>query len=161
MFLAALALGILRARGTQRWLLVASLGGSVIVWFAALTLNASSNQNWATFTLEQFRAVGPNRYAAAASMFLLAAAVIAADALIVRGTLVHRGVGAVLIVAVLVAGATNLQVPHRRDGGPVWATQVHDDRSRCAAHPDSTVEVWAVPVLPRWRAAIPCALVDG
>ncbi len=161
LLLAAIAVGTLQARGTERWMLISSVGGSVVAWFAALTLNAGANQNWSTFTLAQFREVGPSRYAAAASMFLLAGVVIAADSLIARGTATLSAIGVVLIVAVLVAGAVNLQVSHRRDGGPVWATQVDAARPECLAHPHATIEVWAAPVLPRWRASIPCALVNA
>ncbi|WP_420367115.1 hypothetical protein [Curtobacterium sp. L1-20] len=158
---ALLVIALLRAPLLQKWLIAATAIGSVAVWGAALLLNRTEGTNWTSFTSKEWAETGTFRYAAAASMFLLAAIVIAADALIARSPIVWRVTGVVLVVLVLLVGVLNADTPAKRAGGPVWSTQVHNVQQTCAADPAKSMQISALPLLERWRAKVPCALVNA
>jgi len=157
---ALLVLALVRAPWLQRWMLVATAVGSVAVWAAALLLNRTDGTNWTSFTSEDWASVGAFRYAAAASMFLLAAICVAADAFLSPGPVMMRVLGGVLILAVLVPGILNANIPAKRAGGPVWSTQVQNVVEVCAADPARTVQISALPLRERWRTNLPCTLVN-
>lgn len=151
---------ILRAPWLQKWMLAAIVVGSVAVWSGALLLNRTDRTNWTTYTSKDWAEVNTFRYAAAASMFLLAAIVVAADVLIARGPVVLRVIGSVLVVLVVLTGVLNADTPARRENGPIWSRQVHNVQQVCAADPARSMQISASPALPAWRANVPCALVN-
>lgn len=71
-----------------------------------------------------------------------------------------RVAGGVLILAVLIPGILNANIPAKRAGGPVWSTQVQNVVEVCAADPGRTVQISALPLLERWRTNLPCTLVN-
>jgi hypothetical protein len=166
--LGCIVLAAVRAAWPARWMLVAAVVGAVVVWYAALTVNRTPGTDWSSFTPAAWAGTAPLRYAAASSMFLTAAVVIAGDVLTsrvpgARRTVVaraSRGLGVVLVaatvaVAVLGAGAVPL-----RAAGPVWSAEVQRRAATCAADPADHVRIGAMPRLAGWDAVVPCAMVD-
>lgn len=156
--LAALAVAARVGGPQRRWMSVALVGGSVVVWTAAFALNHVDDSDWSAFTRQQYAGTGPYRYAAAASMLLVAAVVLAADALLARGR--WWAVPAWLLVAsVVAAGVLGAHTVERRDAGPVWATQVEHAVPGCRADPTRSVQISAAPIRPTWRADVPCSWI--
>jgi hypothetical protein len=149
------------ARGDARWILVALGLAPFVVWFAALEVNDVVT-NWLAFTARDWEWLGPFRYAAAASVFLVSALVVAADVLVARGRVLLPAIGWVLVLVVVASAVANVDVETRREQStvPAWSTQVQEQRALCAADPERTITVRAAPGQPKWDAFLPCSLVD-
>ncbi|WP_182046793.1 hypothetical protein [Curtobacterium sp. ME26] len=162
--IALLVLTLFLRGGDARWMAVALVVAPVAVWVAALTVN-NGLSTWTTFTAAQFDRLSPYRYAAAASMFLLAAVVVVADTFIARRGIVLPTVGWLLVAGVVATSVLNVHVPTRREERqvPPWSTQVQQARPGCEETPDGSATVRAAPGVPKWDAVLPCALVlsDG
>lgn len=160
LLVAAVVTALVRAPWPARWMLLATTVGAGLVWYAALIVNRTPGTTWSTFTPSDWADTEPLRYAAAASMFLVAAVVLAADVLLARGRWPWRAAGGALVVvtvAALVAGSG--ATPLRADG-PVWAAQVEHRAAHCAAHPGDTVRIGGMPRLAGWDAVVPCWMIE-
>ena len=158
--LAVLVLGLVRRRGASRWMIVALGAAPAVLWVAALRVNAVPSM-FAEWNEASFQRFGPYRYAAAASMFLLAAVVVTADVCIGRGRVVLPVLGWVLVASVVAAGVLNVHAETRRVDGPVWSTQVQRQGAAvCSADPDGTVRIEASPRPRLWTAEVPCARLE-
>lgn len=166
------------ARG--RWIVVALVAGSFLVWVAALVANGVDSP-WAdpTPALAQAR---PLRYAAASGLLLLSALATAAGVLVTwagervgsdvpsrsrsarpGGTarLLGAAVGwcavAVVVTSAVVGTAPQLldhaPTASRRAAGPEWAPQLPAAAAACRADPD--LDVARVRTAP-WGASVPC-----
>jgi hypothetical protein len=143
--------------------------GSVVVWVAAVVFNPQTSMLWSRLTDAELVANDPFRYAAAASMFLLAAVVVAASALVgaVRGAprlrrLALPVLGWVLVAAVVASGVGNAAgVVSRRSTGPSWSAGVRAARSVCDADRSASVFIKGAPGSPEWGASVPCRVVLG
>lgn len=145
-----------------RLLVVALAGGSVVVWVAALVVNSDPRTLWSSLTPESFVANPALRYAAASSMFLLAAAVVGASALVARGRIVLPVVGWLVIAVVVAAGVTNAAPgTTRRSAGPSWYDEVRAAQPFCRAHPHASASIAAQPLSTEWVASIPCERILG
>jgi hypothetical protein len=148
------------AAASGRLLLAALAWGSAFVWAASIWAN-DPGHNFAYWGWDDTRlsALTTVRYAAAASLFVIAAVLVAADATLRRRGILHRGVGVVVVVVVLLVFAVNVAVPvTHRSAGPSWASQVEKAVPRCRADPTGSVRVLAAPN-PSWGIAVPCPLV--
>ncbi|WP_439691970.1 hypothetical protein ACRQ4B_13790 [Curtobacterium sp. SP.BCo] len=152
---AVLVLAVVRATRGERWVLVALGAAPLVVWFAAFTVNTVVS-NWLTLPT-----LPPYRYAAAGSMFLVAATVVAADAFTARRGVVLPVLGWFLVLVVVAAAVLNLQPQTRRDFAtvPAWSTQVQDFRPACVEDPGGVAKIRAAPGQPKWDALVPCRLV--
>lgn len=157
---AALVAAVVLGGSLRRWTVVALAGGSVVVWSAAFLVNHVEDSDWSAFTRQQYAGTGPYRYAAAAAMLLVAAVVVAADALLARGSW-WQVVTWFLVTSIVAAGVLGVHTVERREGGPVWATQVEQAVQVCRADPTGAVPISAAPALPKWRADVPCSWVLG
>ena len=158
---AVLVLGFVRASGGARWVLAALGLAPLVVWFAALGVNDVVT-NWLGFTAKDWEWLGAYRYAAAASAFLIAGIVVAADVFIARGRVLFPALGWVLVLLVVTAAVLNTDVVSRREQTtvPAWSTQVQQHRVACADDPGGTMTLRAAPGQPKWDAFVPCALLD-
>ncbi|KQS06489.1 hypothetical protein DEJ13_11450 [Curtobacterium sp. MCLR17_007] len=149
---------------------VLALGiGSVVVWTAALVLNASANGQWGEQAVTAFTAAPPTRYAAASAVLLTEGVVLAASVLIDRrsrsvdagSTWLAIGGASVgwLAIAVVVAAAVTNVAPGdtQRSGGPAWRPQVASQTDACRADPSGVVHAKTAP----WGTTLPCTLVLG
>lgn len=157
---AVLVLALVLRGGAGRWVLVALGVAPAVLWVAALQVNAVPSM-FAEWNEASFLRFGPYRYAAAGSMFLLAAVVVAADVCIARGRLVLPALGWVLVASVVAAGVLNVHAETRRQDGPVWSTQVQRQAMICVSDPGATLQIEAAPKAGRWTAHVPCARISA
>jgi hypothetical protein len=156
---AVVCAGVLAGRRT-RWMLLATTVGAGVVWYAALVVNRTPGTTWSTFTAAAWAGTAPLRYAAAASMFLTAAVVLAADVFLARVRWPWRAVGGVLLVASVVAFVAGAGAVPLREHGPQWSAEVEHRAPYCAVHPADTVRIGAMPRIAGWDATVPCAMVE-
>ncbi|PZF58999.1 hypothetical protein DEJ23_04320 [Curtobacterium sp. MCSS17_008] len=160
---AVLAAALWLGQPGQRWVLVVLAYGAVVVWGAALLLNPTPQAAVAHFDADAWRSLWPVRYGAIASMFVIAAVVVAADVLLSRRRVVLRVAGLVLVALVVWTAVANAAVDRaNRQDGPFWDQQVDTARTECLARPgtDGAGTAGIAPA-PRWTTEIPCALLEG
>ncbi|MFS2030996.1 MULTISPECIES: hypothetical protein [unclassified Curtobacterium] len=142
------------------WMLLAVSVGAGVVWYAALIVNRTPGTTWSSFTPAAWAGTAPLRYAAASSMFLTAAVVLAADVFLARARWSWRAAGGVLVVASVVAFVAGAGAVPLREHGPQWSAEIEHRASYCAAHPGDSVRVGAMPRIAGWDATVPCAMVE-
>lgn len=144
----------------SRLIMGVMMWGSVVTWTAALTLNRAPQFRYAEFTGAQMSALSTSRYAAAGSLFVLGALVVAADVALAARRRRLRGIGFVamaLLVVVAVIGWT--PESRTRDLGPLWSPQVQAERHLCGSAAAPTGVVIQAAPFPRWSVTVPCAMI--
>lgn len=139
-----------------RVLSMAFMGGSAVLWVAAVTINGWAGLHYAHFTMEDWLDFTFLRYAYIGSLLLLALLPITASVL--RGRQVRMlpwaivlGVTAMLLVSFRIDST-------RRDHGPIWSDAVETARSECTTPGTTALDI---PVAPRgWSATVPCAVLE-
>lgn len=141
----------------QRVLSVALIGGSAILWVAAVTINGWAGLDYAYFTIEDWLGFTFLRYAYIGSLLLLALLPITASVLHDRQV---RVLPWVIVLGVTVMLLVSFRIDStRRDHGPIWSDAVDTARSECSAPGTTAVDI---PLAPRgWSVTIPCAALDG
>lgn len=156
----AIALTVYIVRKGSRELRVLSLalvGGSAVLWVAAVTINGWAGLDYAYFTVEDWLGFTFLRYAYIGSLLLLALLPITASVLHDRQVRVLPWV-VVLGVTVMLLFSFRIDST-RRDHGPIWSDVVSTARSECSAPGATTVDI---PLAPRgWSATVPCAMLEG
>lgn len=169
--LVVIVLGALAASWRCRLLIVALTAASPIIWTLSVQLNRWVN--WSSLTHTEIVALPPVRYAAAASLLLVTAALVASAELL--RPLLHLSpragsprlamgiLGAVTAATFLVIGVTSAApVPTIRSGGPNWSSQVDAARTRCQDTSAGSVFIGAAPNPAVWGTEVPCTvLVPG
>jgi hypothetical protein len=168
LLLGVIVVGAATAPWRTRLLITALALASPTVWILSVQLNRWTE--WRTLNASEIVALDPVRYAAAASLLLITATMVASAVLLQR--LLLRGarprpwqwtVGSVAgaaVVAMIAVGFVSLTpVPTIRSDGPNWAAQVEAARPRCVANPSSSVYIAAAPNPAVWGTDVPCSVV--
>lgn len=135
-FIAIIVIGfaltpIVTTTGLNRFVPVILVGGSLIVWGAALWLNPGPTWQYADLDSETLQGFRITRYVAVPSMLLLGAVVVAAARAFDSGGRARFVAGAAVgIVAMGFIGSYHLDAI-RRDGGPQWSTSIDQARNAC------------------------------
>jgi hypothetical protein len=118
--------------GRLRALTIALLVGSPLVWVAGVTLNPTPLIDFTEHGITSIGQTGYVRYAAPASMFLVALVVLAAERLVRAGRRTSTAIAAVVLVALLALLAVRAAPSDvARSGAPTWGAEFRHGQQDC------------------------------
>lgn len=157
----AAASGIVVGSAPHRWLIPATVLGSVTVWAAALLVTPSDSFAFSHGLARHVATFGTIRYATVTSGLLLISLVVVADALWGSGW-VRRGLAVSLAVVLVVPMVVNYHDggPAQRSEGPTVESQLPAARDQCATDRTATVQLKQSPDRPPWTVTLSCVYVE-